>query len=206
MRRLRRKLSRCITRRRCALERRTAASSDSARLFGYASERLTTVTALVTSLFIIGLDDPAAKQHLRHHGKEASTSQRTLRIGRDFLSSREIEAQIRTSTSVNASELQTVDAIVKFSQSLPPRRVAERVSCEMGCRYHPEEKCIATTITCLKCKKVGHCPNACPKRVHEIEEPLETPDSDDISCDELRPYALRLHELRGHLHPKEYIC
>ncbi|XP_018497020.1 uncharacterized protein LOC108864957 [Galendromus occidentalis] len=148
--------------------------------------------SLLASLFIIGLDNPAAKQHVLHHGAEATTTQKALKICRDFLNAKKIESQISGTAITAENEYHHLDAI---DNRKPARRSAPRVICKSGCRFHPEGRCRAASIRCLTCRKLGHYANACSNKVHEIETEAENQNPVNLDCDEIRIFSLNLHAI-----------
>ncbi|XP_003740183.1 uncharacterized protein K02A2.6-like [Galendromus occidentalis] len=160
--------------------------------------------SVVTSIFIIGLDDSETKQYLLHNG-ESLTKLKALKLARNYMNSKSIESTIRAGSSIKADSSIEVDAIHRKDRPRPREllgRPAPSIKCRFGCKTHPQQQCRASRVKCFKCNRMGHFSAVCSSIHYLDDEPIPSTEMQEhhqhqTNCDELHLFALRLAELRG---------
>ena len=155
--------------------------------------------SIIASCLIVGLDDADTKQHVLHNGGRID-KRKAVQLARNFANSELIEEKIRTvnphASTSSAPPTAQVDAIRPKPQTRARdsgQSGHQKVKCTKGCRSHPDQQCRAASVTCFKCKRLGHFSSVCPK-VHSLALSMndETQDSgaSEVTCDSLRLFDL----------------
>ena len=160
--------------------------------------------SLIASTFLTGLDDSECRRHLLTKGAKATVGpDETLKIAKEFASSKSIETQLApTETTVHALQNRGKAARRKFPQNPNngPGAKPKNPICSKGCWSHPGGQCRAKSTTCHRCKRKGHFAAVC-ETAHAIDDHNASKDPEDgddpARSDLIDIFEARLDALRG---------